>query len=158
MPYAVLAGEGDRLVGEIFRVVWVIGRAGCHHQHAALLEQGFAGQCFKLAPDAVRIAHQRQVLRPFAYRQPGDARITMAGTQRVGRCVLVDPQHIRAFSGQLIKRGGTHRAKAQNGHVTLLLHLQTASRKGSISEVSAPGSNSQFHLSIGRGTAMHILQ
>jgi hypothetical protein len=81
--------------------------------------QRLAGARLELAPDGVRALHEGHVLVAFADGQPRDARVAVRGALVVRRRELVDAQHARAALRELVERGGTEGAEADDDDVVM---------------------------------------
>ncbi|MNF90423.1 hypothetical protein D3C84_729880 [compost metagenome] len=119
---AVGLRQADGAPGEVGWVVGVELGTGGQHQQPRLFEQRLPRQRLKLAPDAVGIAHDGNVLRALTHRKPGNARIAMAGAQVVRRMMTVDTDNIHPRLRQLVHRCGAHGAQAQNHCITSFGH------------------------------------
>lgn len=109
---AVGLRQPDGAQGEVALICRIELGARRQHQKPGLLEQRLARQRLKLTPDAMRIAHDRHILRALANRKPCDSGIAMTGAEVMRRVMTINSDDVHPRFRQLVNRGGAHRAQA----------------------------------------------
>src|SRR6185312_4594056 len=117
MGNAMRPRRSHRILEESFDMDRRLAVPAGDNQFAALGEKIGAGFALDVAPDFVAAFYQGRVVCTLADGEPGNARVAVTGALFMRRGKAIDAQHPHATLGELIERGASHRAQADNDDV-----------------------------------------